>query len=640
MAYGFAGSVTSFEKAIQQGDFASQLSSSRIATGGHKLSLAEQNIWNDIAGSIIDIFKSSDINSDKTYVFAEYDIPGHLGRCDLVIIGAGFNGQNNGLVIEMKKWSHIDALEDSGYVRLGGRLYIHPADQATGYRDKLIFFHEKSSHYNWGANVWFSNMDKGDLALLEERKSSGCALFSLANNTNQLDSYLKSLFGVGLSADYFIEFSKSGYHQNPLLALELNRRLPNLTKGIAHALGTPPHDLSQEQQSVVECIGNELKFEGNKLILISGEPGSGKTIVGITAMIEQLARNDQSRVVLALRNNRLCTVVRSAIDDAGLGVGGALVQYVKGGGPSVGIWYEVKAAQDNQTSLPIYDLIVIDEAHRIPHKNPRGNENTLSQLEAVLLAGKVVVCLFDEGQILNEDDNGTKEFFKQIWSKKFPNCKIIDLFLDEQHRLPIEYNEWLLNLFNGRKQASPANYDFKVVSSPRDVVAYLSTKKHEAECGLLASYTVSDGRNGNTLRITDPPIRWLMTKEEYNRWWRDKSVRHLFKHCSSVYGCQGFDLDYAGVFWGKDLTIRLDGDSVEFDLSRPNDITDNIGMAHGRKLVTLARLAETDEDIHNLVVSRLINRYRILLSRGRKGTILYCEDEKTSAALSSLQFST
>jgi len=127
-----------------------------------------------------------------------------------------------------------------------------------------------------------------------------------------------------------------------------------------------------------------------------------------------------------------------------------------------------------------------------------------------------------------------------------------------------------------------------------------------------------------------------MTKEEYNRWWRDKSVRHQFTHCSSVYGCQGFDLDYAGVFWGKDLTMRLDGDSIAFGLSRPNDITDNIGMAHGRKLVTLAHLAETDEDVLSLVVNRLINRYRILLSRGRKGTIIYCEDEKTAEVLRSM----
>lgn len=636
MPYGFAGSVSSFRDMVRQGDFAVKLSSTRIETGGHKLASVEQNIWNDIAGHIADILCSSELDTDKTYILVEYDIPGHLGRCDLVLIGAGFDGHKSGLVVELKKWPRVDALETPDYVQLGGRLHIHPAVQVLGYRDKLVYFHGESADYEMHANVWFLDLDPRDLACLTEQASLNAKLWSLVRNRTEIRAYLKTLFGKGLSDDHFQKFVGSGYHQNSLLALELNKRLPIITKGISRALGTPPHDLTQEQQSVVEIIGNEAKGEGNKLIIISGEPGSGKTIVGLTAMIEQLARNDQSKVVLALRNNRLCPVVRSAIDDAGLGVGSALVQYVKGGGPNVGIWYEVKHAQKNGSSLPIYDLIVIDEAHRVPHKNPRGDQNALSQLEAVLLAGKVVVCLLDEGQLLNEDDNGTNEIIKKIWANKFPNSQIVELVLDDQHRLPIEYHTWLVGLFNEKKQQLSANYDFRVVSRPDDVIAYLSEKKHDADCGLLASYTYSDGHNGNRLRVPSPPINWLMTPTEHNNWWRNRNIRHQFTYCASVYGCQGFDLDYAGVFWGKDLVVRENKGAIVFRINEQHDIKDDIGRAFGRSLRTLANMAINDRAINDRVIQMLINRYRILLSRGRKGTIVCCEDEETARVLRSM----
>jgi DUF2075 family protein len=91
--------------------------------------------------------------------------------------------------------------------------------------------------------------------------------------------------------------------------------------------------------------------------------------------------------------------------------------------------------------------------------------------------------------------------------------------------------------------------------------------------------------------------------------------------CASIYGAQGFELDYAGLFWGTDMVIR-DG---AWSIGNPDDCYDRTQGA--RALSTLMREEPA------LALALLRNRYRILLTRGILGTIVYCEDPETNAFL-------
>lgn len=88
--------------------------------------------------------------------------------------------------------------------------------------------------------------------------------------------------------------------------------------------------------------------------------------------------------------------------------------------------------------------------------------------------------------------------------------------------------------------------------------------------------------------------------------------------CASIYGAQGFEVDYVGLIWGTDMVIR-DG---KWALGNPNDCYDRTPGA--RALSTLMR-----EDTA-LALALLRNRYRILLTRGILGTTVYCEDQETN----------
>ena len=94
--------------------------------------------------------------------------------------------------------------------------------------------------------------------------------------------------------------------------------------------------------------------------------------------------------------------------------------------------------------------------------------------------------------------------------------------------------------------------------------------------------------------------------------------------CASIYGAQGFELDYAGLVWGTDMVIR-DG---TWAVGNPDDCYDRAPGA--RALSTLMRAEPA------LALALLRNRYRILLTRGILGTSMYCEDPETGEFLRAL----
>jgi len=645
MAWGFSGSLAEFSTLVAAGGLGRSLSLARERSGGNPLSPIESEVWDKDGVVIARMVEEASIPARSTYMMlTEYDIPCYLGRCDVVMVGSDNGRRKHAAVFELKRWQSFSPAPGPPYVEVGGTMHLHPSEQALEYRNRLALFHELATAYTWHAGSWMTCMTREGAARLAMLAPPDVPVWSLLNPDGALLEELRRWFQGGMDHADLVSFRNARCVPDARLATALIERLPNLTRGVNQATKGRLIDLSDRQEEIVAAINRATRDAGRALILVKGAPGSGKTVVGIQAIVHNLVRQvnratgiiDQ-RSVLVLRNNRLCTVVRGAIDDAmpaHRGIGRALVQYVKGGGPLVGIQPMVAERWPNRwESLPCYDLVVVDEAHRVPHESGR-NHTAPSQLEAVLSAGRVVACLLDDDQVLNEDDNGDAQTVARTWKSLFPDAPVVTLTLDEQHRIPPAYAAWVEGLLAGRREPIPSDYELRVVSSAREVVDYLREKGDEVDCGLLAAYTVCNGRR-NRLRVASPRVEWLMTPEEYHIWWRERSVRHRFDRCASVYGCQGFELDYAGLFWGRDLSVRHAEGGVRLDLSQPHDIQDDIRLAFGHNIRILANQAAVtgDQRLRQEVVGRLINRYRILLTRGRRGTVIHCEDQATAEAL-------
>ena len=116
-------------------------------------------------------------------------------------------------------------------------------------------------------------------------------------------------------------------------------------------------------------------------------------------------------------------------------------------------------------------------------------------------------------------------------------------------------------------------------------------------------------------------IYWLMDpKKDYVPFWV-KGESNKLEKCASIYGCQGFETDFAGIIWGRDFVFR----NGKWELGE--NCEDNIGKPSLKKLIAKAN---RDHSANKLARRLLENRYRIFLTRGIKGTYIFCEDSETA----------
>ncbi len=88
-----------------------------------------------------------------------------------------------------------------------------------------------------------------------------------------------------------------------------------------------------------------------------------------------------------------------------------------------------------------------------------------------------------------------------------------------------------------------------------------------------------------------------------------------FDQVGCVYTAQGFEYDWNGVILGPDLVWRDDGWVARREMNRDPDFR--------------SRARVSDEEFARLVR----NVYKVLLTRGMVGTLLYSVDEETQAQL-------
>lgn len=107
---------------------------------------------------------------------------------------------------------------------------------------------------------------------------------------------------------------------------------------------------------------------------------------------------------------------------------------------------------------------------------------------------------------------------------------------------------------------------------------------------------------------------------------------HVYPLCEV--GCphaiRGFDYDYIGLIWQTDLVWRTDRWVVI-----PENVSET-GMIASRQA---AQGTQNDHPARLRLRKKVVQAYRILLTRAIRGMYIWCEDEETRAHLkSAIQF--
>lgn len=404
------------------------------------------------------------------------------------------------------------------------------------------------------------------------------------------------------------------------------------------------HDQAVAVEDILEGLFADLETQTSSISVVRGDPGTGKTILAIylIKLLVDIQKHDQEDALDAdsifsdfftPENSRLLSDLRVGlvIPQQSLRKSvGKVFKATPGLGRNL-----VLSASEVGSSAEKFDLLVVDEAHRLnqraslpglqnrdfPLTNKRlfGNDDrALTQVDWIEKQSRHVIYLLDGEQSVRPADLPpavTADLIRRasVSSRLYPLHTQMRISASEDY---VSYVRSLLSDSPPAQRQDFSSYDFRMFDDLGEM--YEGIKNREAEFGLarlVAGYAwkwvsrkdkaafdiVEDGHR----------FRWNATATD---WINSPTSIH---EVGSIHTVQGYDLNYAGVLIGRDLRFDPQQRRIVFDRKNYFD-------TKGKENNKQRGITYTDDDVLRYVR----NIYRVLMTRGIRGTYVYvCDPE-------------
>ncbi len=548
--------------------------------------IEESKVWESLDSKFMEKLKEYTILAECPVISLE--------RADYLAIDI-----DKALVIEAKGWRDIKIISER-VVIADGEKHIDPYYQLQGYVSKFNYFHSSSEKMKFRGIIFLYNN--------RTYENDKC---TIVHTINELEREIESLGSPGGRSEIEAIINGKFRLSDDLIRLIKENRKAILENASEVLLGRG-YGLTEEQTLLVDDVLTAVRNKKckDKTFVVNGQSGSGKTLVAIQLLLESVS--DGYNALLAYRNNRLLNTLREVLRTEDGKDFSSFIQFYSTG-RNMGIGEE----GFNINKFGNVDLIIYDEAQRM----------TESVIKRTQERSRVKVYFYDDSQILIGDEVGTKSNFLK-YSKNFEERHLSSIF-----RTPKNYIKYVRHLLWDENAPESIDFEIKIYDDITKMIGDLSLKKAtRRKVALLCAFTESKGDKKNpkgleNRRLGYPlpsgldiykdkgiDIYWLMNeKTEYPQYWMGEL--DSLNYCASVYGSQGFEADYTGLVWGRDLIWR-NGWQIN-----PDPIRDMIGAQYSLK--------NTIRKDPKKAIDLLKNRYYVLLTRSIKGTYIFFEDEET-----------
>ena len=533
-------------------------------------------------------------------------------------------------------WPVVYLLEDGRDIYVG----------ETGSADRRMRQHLKSEQKRHlkEVRIVFDERFNGsaclDLESLLIRLLGGDGKFQVMNRnegiTNQ-DYFQRSGYNDTFK-EIFEELRSRGYFE---------RSIPEIENSDLFKL-SPYKALNTEQGiavlDIMEGLVEDLHHpDVRTLAAIQGDPGTGKTIVGIYLMklMRDLADFDPTDEVEgdSIFSDLFVEGNRELFRDLRIG----LVIPQKSLRQSISrVFRKVPALRDAQVLTPYdvadadedFDVIVVDEAHRLTQRGAQAHgtltkrygeitrrlfdsdDHSINQLDWIRKRSRHTILLLDTAQSVRPIDIEA-EVFERVLAEAHDQKRLYPLDTQMRVKGGKEYLEFARALISDDPPMSVpdlGDYEFELFD---DLGAmHQRIRERDAEHGLarlVAGYAWkwrSRKKSGlHDIELDGVALDWNVSDVD---WIASKTS---LEEVGSIHTVQGYDLNYAGVIIGGDL--RIDPETGLFVADRKNYF-DAKGKASNRT----RGQTTTDEDLLRYIT----NVYRVLLTRGMRGTFVYVLD--------------
>lgn len=381
-------------------------------------------------------------------------------------------------------------------------------------------------------------------------------------------------------------------------------------------------------------------------IVVQGDPGTGKTVVAIYLMklLADIATAENADIQVVAEDSDarfaefFTAANRKRLKDLRIGIVipqqslRASVEQVFRHTPDlhrsmVLSPFKVGSSEEH------FDLLIVDEAHRL---NRRANQaspalnkkfadinqklfgrddNSYTQLDWILAKSDHQILLLDAEQSVRPAD-----IPDETWTRLVENARQSSRFhhLKSQLRVRggesyIEYIRSILKSEDPTPQSFP-EYELRmysdVESMHRDVRA--QNRQHGLSrlvAGFAWPWKSKNDKKAFDIEIDGYELRWNTVAKDWI------NSEHSVNEVGSIHTVQGYDLNYAGVIIGPDLTFDEASKKVRFVRSNYHD-------KKGRENNPRLGITYDDEDLLQYVT----NIYKVLLTRAIKGTYVFVVD--------------
>ncbi|PBC85554.1 MULTISPECIES: DUF2075 domain-containing protein [unclassified Streptomyces] len=554
-------------------------------------------------------------------VMLEYALPLNSKRADVVLAGVHpVTGESSYVVVELKQWSQAVPDEDDPVLcRIDAYAHpvLNPIEQVRRYCEYLVNFNGAVAEHPGrisGVAFLHNATDAGVSGLRAIELDDRGQLFTGDRRGEFLDHLRARL---------------SDRHPGARAADELQAGKTVPSKQLMAVAAQEVREREQfvlldEQQVAYRCVLNAVRrakrSDHKEIVVVTGGPGTGKSIIALS-LLGELYR--QGVPALHATGSQSFTKTMRKVAGTRKREVQELFKYFN----------SFMTTEENSL-----DVLICDEAHRIRETSanrytPAAHRTGRRQIDELIDVAHVPVFLLDEHQVVRPGEMGTLEEIKAVAAARGLNCQVVPL--ESQFRCggSDAYLRWVVRLL-GLEPGGPVPWEpddrmrLLVADSPQEMEAFLDARRNQNNSARMsAGYCwrwSPEPRPGAPLPadvvIGDWARPWNLRGDRSvsgappSALWATDSAG--FGQIGCVYTAQGFEYDWSGVIIGPDLVWR--GDRWVTDRTASKD--------------PVFKKSTPESDVDRLIR----NTYKVLLTRGMIGTIVYSPDPETQEKLREL----
>lgn len=388
---------------------------------------------------------------------------------------------------------------------------------------------------------------------------------------------------------------------------------------------SPYKSLSPDQYDAVTELLQILISDRPSRTFVKGSAGTGKTILAIYLI--KLLKTDYRNYdisedeISSDEDFKLISTIKDKFENPSIALVIPMTSLRK---TLKKVFKSIKGLSSNMVIGPSdvanqkYDILIVDEAHRLKRKRNIVNYDSFNknnaklgldengtELDWILLQSTNQIFFYDDAQSVKPSDI-PKDVFDEL--RIYSN----NIELVSQMRVigGSDYINYVDNLLNCRidvlhEKFQMDGYDFKIFDSLSSMVKEIAIKEEEfglsrMVAGFAWDWISKNDKSKFDIKIDEVELQWNYVTED---WLNSENSE---KEVGCIHTTQGYDLNYIGVIFG----YEIDYDPVSKKIFV---IKENYKDKNGKN-----GIHDTD-----ILQQYIVNIYKTLMYRGIKGTFVY-----------------